>query len=185
VAMTPVAPSNLQYASQFAVLNPLPGGLGINTATGVISGTPNATGILTAAIQGTTQYYPSYPFVHGGTYTAVVGFSIGPANNPTSVTFSDSDNRVNRLSGNVTIGVPSVETDVASYELHWGSSATVRLTSGSSIVTGLTPTGANIVFPLPAGTTKPASATHIIAYSRNGGFGLRPVAVPITDFGAP
>jgi Putative Ig domain len=184
VAMTPVAPSSVQFASQFTVLNPLPSGLVINASTGVISGTPNATGILTAAIQGTTQYFPSYPFVHGGTFSAVVGFSIGPANNPVSVSFSDSDNRANRLSGSITVAVPATETDISSYELHWGSSPSVRLTSASSIATGLMPTGSNIVFSLPVGTTRPVGATHIIAYSRNGGFGLRPAAVAISDFGA-
>ena len=165
----------------------MPPGLALDAGDGTISGKPSFTGIFSVAILGTNVQQGGVP--HGGSFNSLVTFAVGPPGNPAAVSFTDVDNKFGRFGGTVTIESPGpgLETLIESYELVWAESPSLAVEGADGIIAvGLTPTGADITFELPAGTVPPPAATRIMALSRNVSTGIRPVVTPLLtslDFG--
>lgn len=165
----------------FAVINPLPVGMLLNSATGVISGTPTSPSSISSAVQATTTLFSGYDASAVST-GVVIDFKVGPANNPVSVSFIDTDNRENVFAGTVNLVQAPVETGIVSYQLYWGTSAS-SIVAGSTAFATLPVNASNLVYQMPRGTVAPVGTSYIIAYSFNVVTGLRPVACVLVDYG--
>jgi hypothetical protein len=76
----------------------------------------------------------------------------------------DSNHVCSLVTGDVTISRAADESDVTEYVVYWGSDATTKI--GNPI--GVLPkTGSNLVYPL-ANAVRPANATHILVFTKNG-----------------
>lgn len=106
-----------------------------------------------------------------------------PTQTAGSVSFTDGDLDVNQISGNVTIVKSASETTLSHYVLYFGSDATTKL--GSEIV-AFAKTGADLTYALSANTALPASASHLLVFTRNGMEEmLAGVSVSLTDRATP
>jgi hypothetical protein len=185
VTMVPVAPNVSSVgANVYAVVgSSLPAGLLFNASTGVISGTPSATALDVLTISGVKTEYAGT--THGGTLFVDVDVSVGPPANPLGLTFVDVNQREGVVGGRAVIVSPAASpfTYIDTFELHWAVSATERLKGRAPVVSGLRMTGANIVATV-GNVTVPSGVTHLMVLSKNVSFGIRPVSVPIVDFGA-
>jgi hypothetical protein len=97
-----------------------------------------------------------------------------PVHAPTSVTFRDEDPTEGNVSGTVKIGRASDESDVSTYNLYWGSSATAKLAS----ITSLPKTGADLAYLL-VGRVQPG-ATDLLAFTANE-YGEMPTGVSVAS----
>lgn len=107
-----------------------------------------------------------------------------PANPPVAISFTDNDG-VNTIGGPVTITPAVDEFDITHYVLRFGNNG---CNVGATVIADVAKTGSTIVYQLPQGTTIPAGATQILAYSKNGD-GEMPdcqnAAATIEDYIAP
>eukprot|EP00440_Ansanella_granifera_P050640 gb/GFBE01054887.1/.p1 GENE.gb/GFBE01054887.1/~~gb/GFBE01054887.1/.p1 ORF type:complete len:1101 (+),score=187.44 gb/GFBE01054887.1/:1-3303(+) len=86
-----------------------------------------------------------------------------PYQGPAGVAFSDADYKHGDVQGTITISRASSESDVTDYVLYWGSSASSYLLYITSLPVATYP----LVHPIPAGTSLPLGATHLLAYTMN------------------
>ncbi len=102
-----------------------------------------------------------------GTFAAIYDLGV-PTHAATSIAFTDSDTMANELTGVLTIGAASDESDLTHYVLYWGSNATTKK-SGTPIST-IAKTGSNVTytFTTTAISGAPSSpATHFLVYTKN------------------
>ena len=116
-----------------------------------------------------------------GVYTAIVDLGV-PVNAAVGVAFTDTDPDGGQLAGDVVVARASDESDVTSYLLYWGSSATTKQSP-----TAIAPvTGSNLTHTFPADTAVPVGATHLLVFTANadGEMGTG-VNTAIVDLGVP
>lgn len=71
----------------------------------------------------------------------------------------------NNVSGTITIIKATDETDIVSYKLYWGSSATVKI--NATPFSTKAKTGANITVSLSPPITRPVGSTFVLCYTAN------------------
>ncbi len=88
-----------------------------------------------------------------------------PANGPAGVTFTDTDATA-AFGGPITITRAADESDITSYRIKWGGSGNCAVVGNQITEVDVAGQG-DIVFDLPAGTSKPDSAEKVLAFSAN------------------
>ncbi|MCB1160270.1 MAG: hypothetical protein KDK45_22395, partial [Leptospiraceae bacterium] len=87
-----------------------------------------------------------------------------PTHAAEALNFTDTDGNKGYIAGNLSITKASDETDVTTYAVYFGSSATEIIGNPIAI---LSKTNQNISYTL-ASTAIPAMATHLLAFTKNG-----------------
>ena len=101
------------------------------------------------------------------------------------LSFEDKAVRGGFLEGMVTISRASDESSISHYVLYWGSDSETKLADLPSIAK-LDKRNANLTFNIPAGTFKPAQATHLIVFTQNASGEMRKgTNLLIIDKGVP
>src|SRR5512143_776813 len=99
----------------------------------------------------------------GGTDSGGQDGNAGPPTHAaSSLVFADTDPTKGNVSGVVTIGKATVESDVSSYVLYWGTDATTRL--GSAITT-IAKTGSDLKYSLSGAV--PVGANDLLVFTAN------------------
>lgn len=88
-----------------------------------------------------------------------------PSHAPRALAFADNDVVCSRLSGRIVVTKAADESDVASYAIYWGASATSKLDPLPIAV--ISANGADPVHDLDR-VLAPLDATHLLVFSRNG-----------------
>ncbi|HPV40462.1 MAG TPA: Ig-like domain-containing protein [Spirochaetota bacterium] len=170
------------------------GSFTINDGASTIGGT-------VSCAASTAVFSPSAAFSPSTTYTANLSTAIAdlagntlmatytwsfttgdaPTNNAQGLKFHDIDPDEDSVGGTGTIKRAVNESDIVSYVLYWGSSASTKLAATPQIIE-IPKTGFDITFPLVVGTAVPAGATHMLVYSKNTfGESAMPVALDFDD----
>ncbi|MCP5502289.1 MAG: hypothetical protein H7A25_20505 [Leptospiraceae bacterium] len=103
-----------------------------------------------------------------------------PSLTAASISFTDTDNTQNAIAGQVSITKASDESNIDSYVLYWGNSATTRLST--TPIAELNKTGANLVYNVATNTAIPAGATHFLVFTKNAvGEMVTGISVAIVD----
>lgn len=119
----------------------------------------------------------------GGVSVEIVGRGV-PVNPAVSVSFSDTDLLGGKISGAIEISKASDESDFSHYVVYFGSSDSTK--QSQHPIVSLEKTGQNLTHILPAGTNKPADATHLLVFTKNAdGEMAAGVAAEIIDKGPP
>ncbi|MEO7111810.1 MAG: hypothetical protein ABI183_15315 [Polyangiaceae bacterium] len=130
-------------------------------ACGGSDGAPGATG---ATGQGTAG--PAGPAGPAGSSTNADGGTSAaarPTHAPQGVSFADIDPTRTRIQGSIFLHKAADESDVTSYAVYYGSSATKKLFLTPIFVA---PAGADVSYPIDLDPPPPA-ATNLIAFSQN------------------
>ncbi|MGK5090930.1 DUF1566 domain-containing protein [Deltaproteobacteria bacterium TL4] len=99
-----------------------------------------------------------------------------------SVTFTDTDINVRRLSGEVRIFKASDESDITHYVLYWGINSTTK--QSSTAISSIAKTGGNLSYSFDANTPIPSGVTHLLVFTENDEGENRICAnAPIVDVG--
>lgn len=107
-----------------------------------------------------------------------------PVNAAVAVSFTDTDLNGGKIAGNIAITKAVNESDVTHYVVYFGSDSSTKQ-STTPLVT-LPKTGTTISYWLPAGTNKPANATHLLVFTKNAdGENATSAEVQIIDKGVP
>jgi len=95
--------------------------------------------------------------------------AVAPKAKPGGIVFEDDDGDKGELGGTVTINRASDEDKLDEYALHWGKSATKKISSGSLIkdISKGTNMPKEPSYYLSKSTKIPEGATHMLVYSKN------------------
>jgi len=107
-----------------------------------------------------------------------------PREKPKSLTFVDEDGEKAEVSGTVTVGRASEEKTIEEYALHWGRSATRKLSSSSFIrdMPKETSHDGTSTYYISRSTKIPDGASHLLVFSKNEhGEHHSPASVKIAD----
>lgn len=97
-----------------------------------------------------------------------------------ALSFTDSDPKPGYLAGEIGIDAAEDESEVDSYVLYWGSSATEKLSDVEAIATK-DKVGANLTYQLTS-TATPSGAAYFLVYTANeNGEAQTPTSTAITD----
>lgn len=108
----------------------------------------------------------------------------GPALPPSALTFADTDRTTGEIAGAVVITPSSDESDVTSYTLYWGKSASAKLVA--TAIAEINATGSAVSHTFAPNTSLSSSATHLLAFAKNDtGENSTPAAVALTDLILP
>ena len=88
-----------------------------------------------------------------------------PSHAPRAIAFADNDAACSRLTGRIVVTKAADESDVATYAIYWGASATSKLDPLPMAV--VPASGADVVHDLEH-VLAPLDATHLLVFSRNG-----------------
>lgn len=99
--------------------------------------------------------------IDGGIPDARTDGDVPPVHAPLSIRFTDENPAMGAVRGTVVLGAAADESDVTSYDLYWGSSATTKL----SALTTLAKAGGTLEYKLSA--VPPKGTTHLLAFSAN------------------
>jgi hypothetical protein len=89
-----------------------------------------------------------------------------PTYTASSITFFDGDSDTGQISGTLSIGKATDETNITDYVLYWGSNSTTKLAGQAAIATRAK-TGVNIQHGFSGNTAIPSGATHFLVYTKN------------------
>lgn len=88
-----------------------------------------------------------------------------PKNPPSALSFTDTDLlNCGKIGGPVNVFKAADESDIDSYSIYFGTSASVKY---GAVLSSIPKSGSDIVFSLSANTAVPSGVTHILAYSSN------------------
>ncbi len=103
-----------------------------------------------------------------------------PVNSAQAIYFGDQNTKESELTGTIKIDRAIDESDIAGYNIYWGSSETERL-ADTPLIGSLLVSADKLQYNLD-NTAIPGGATHFLAYSSNeNGDSLTPVALDIPD----
>ncbi len=143
----------------------------------VVSGPSQKTLSVAAKLTKAGRHYVVFRQTTTAAVTHAVSLAGGAATPaPANLRFADDDLSAGSVSGTVTVSPAPDETQVASYKLFWGSSATTRLGEIASLAKG-----APLRHALSGGQI-PAGASHLLAVAVSAsGAESPPVATPLVD----
>ncbi|NBW83061.1 hypothetical protein EBR21_15030, partial [bacterium] len=118
-----------------------------------------------------------------GTSFAIIDKGV-PEHAAAGVAFTDGDEVGGKLAGDIVITKAANESDVTGYVVYFGSNATTKVSD--TFIRDVEKTGSDLAVSLPSGTDKPANATHLLVFTRNGdGKMATPTSLKISDKGVP
>lgn len=148
---------------------------GTTTDTSTTSTTSTSTSTTTDTTTGSTAV----------TTVTTTGSGSVPVNAATAVSFTDTDFTSGEVAGTITITKATSETDVTYYGLYWGSASSTKL-SGSTIISYIAATGANVTYTIGSNTALPSGATHLLVFTVNStGEMATGISTTVTDLSVP
>ncbi|MCB1160368.1 MAG: hypothetical protein H7A25_20420 [Leptospiraceae bacterium] len=87
-----------------------------------------------------------------------------PTEKASSISFTDTDTTEGKIGGIINIGKASDESNILSYVLYYGKDANTKL--GTAIIS-FDAAGKDLSYTIPAGTSIPTGATHILVFTKN------------------
>ncbi len=108
---------------------------------------------------------------NGAAYSMTVssttdGGSEIPTFTANALTFTDSDLNSGEIEGTLTIGMANDETDITHYAVYWGVGDDTLL-EGSTVITEIQKTGADLTYDFAANTAVPDTANYFVVRTKN------------------
>ncbi|UVI27742.1 metallophosphoesterase family protein [Paenibacillus spongiae] len=130
--------------------------------TMTFSGLNLAPGKYDAIYVGEAEYRTDNDNLELGRVTFEVGEQLDA---PQAVAFTDTDKNAGKIGGDVTITPAANESNIEQYVLYWGNDS--GKLAGLAPIASVAKTGSSVICTIPAGTSIPAGATKMLAFSKN------------------